>query len=74
MDVTFFVRRFVVALGISFAVLAAAELLKGHAASAALAYAGIWGAITAGVYTAALAYRLRRGAACNRAGVGTASK
>jgi hypothetical protein len=66
MGLAFFARRFAVALGVAFTGLLVAELMKGHGTRAALSFAAAWGALTATAYVAALAYRLRRNAACVR--------
>lgn len=64
MGAVFWVRRFLLALVVAFAVLFGAELAKGHPQMAALRFAGLWGLATGTIFTLASYVRYRRNPAC----------
>ncbi|MFC7300383.1 hypothetical protein [Cognatiluteimonas weifangensis] len=64
MGAAFWIKRFLVALAVAFAVLMVAEFAKGHSPMAALEYAGLWGLATGAIFTLASYIRYRRNPAC----------
>jgi hypothetical protein len=56
----FWILRFILVAAVAFAVLAIAELAKGHAMAQALVHAAVWAPITAGVWVAVAIHRSRR--------------
>ena len=60
----FWLRRFALALIIAGAALFAVQLLKGHAVSDAATFAGLWGAISATIFTVIGHVRYKRNPAC----------
>ncbi|MBI3148638.1 MAG: hypothetical protein HYZ17_09030 [Betaproteobacteria bacterium] len=64
MDSRYWLRRFVLALFGSGALLFLVELVKGHEPLEALRFAALWGAVFAGVFTLVGYLRFRRNPAC----------
>jgi len=64
MSTWFWLRRFALALIVADAVLFAMQLLKGHAVSDAATFAGLWGAISAAIFTLVGYVRYKRTPAC----------
>ena len=64
MGTHFWIKRFLVVLAGAFVVIAAAQLLKGHSVSYSAAQAGIWGVVSALVFTVARFFQARRGQHC----------
>lgn len=64
MPTRFWLRRFALALIVAGAALFAVQLLKGHAASDAATFAGVWGMISATIFTLVGYIRYRRNPAC----------
>jgi xanthine/uracil permease len=60
MGTAFWLKRFLMALGVAFVVLFGAELAKGHSQVAALRFALLWGLVTGTVFTVASYARYRR--------------
>lgn len=64
MGTAFWIKRFLVVLAGAFAVIGAAQLLRGHDLAYSLSQAAIWSVITATVFTVARLYQSRRGQHC----------
>ena len=64
MPLSFWIRRYVSVLVGAFVVIAAAQLLQGHAWQDALADAALWAAVSATVFTVARYLQARRGQHC----------
>jgi hypothetical protein len=64
MPLSFWIRRYVSVLVGAFVVIAAAQLLQGHAWQDALADAASWAAVSATVFTVARYLQARRGQHC----------
>jgi hypothetical protein len=64
MGTSFWIRRFLVVLAGAFAVIFAAQLLKGHAPAAAATMAAGWALLAASVFTASRIHQSRRGQHC----------
>lgn len=64
MGTAFWITRFVVSLGVAFGILFGVELLKGAAHPAALRFAGLWGFISAAIFTLTGYMRYRRNPTC----------
>jgi len=62
------IRGFLVVLAGAFVVIAGAQLLKGNTLEYALSEGLLWSAISAAIFTAARAYRLRKGQYCAACG------
>lgn len=60
----FWIRRFVIALVIAWAVLFAAHLLRGHALADSAWFAALWGAAAAVIFTVIGYVKYRRNPAC----------
>lgn len=64
MGAAFWIRRFFTVLIIAFAVICAAQLLKGRDLADAVTQAAIWSVFSAAVFTAARIVQSRRGQHC----------
>ena len=64
MGMAFWVRRFIVVFAAAFAVIAAAQLLQGHAAGHACREAFVWAAIATSVFLAARMHQSRKRRHC----------
>jgi hypothetical protein len=64
LSVGFWVKRFLVVLGLAFAVICTAQLLKGRGLEYSAAQAAIWSIISAIVFTVARFFQARRGQHC----------
>ena len=64
MGLAFWIRRTLTVFALVAAVLFVVRLLRGDAAAAAAEYGALWGALTAGVFTAARVVQSRRGQHC----------
>jgi sensor domain CHASE-containing protein len=64
MPLSFWIRRYVSVLVGAFVVIAAAQLLQGHAWQDSLADAALWAAVSATVFTVARYLQARRGQHC----------
>jgi hypothetical protein len=60
----FWIKRFLAATALVFAILMIVELLKGHALEPALAFSALWSLITSAVFTGARIYQSRKGRHC----------
>jgi hypothetical protein len=60
----FWIQRFLTVLGGVFVVICAVQLLKGHDLPYSATQAGIWGSISASVFTTARFFQARRGQHC----------
>ena len=65
MPLSLWIRRYVSVLVGAFVVIAAAQLLQGHARQDALADAALWAAVSATVFTVARYLQARRGQHCD---------
>ena len=64
MGAAFWIRRFVVVLAGSFAVICAAQLFKGHPLRYSTSQGAIWGITAASIFTLARFFQARRGQHC----------
>ena len=64
MGAKFWIQRFFTVLGGAFVIICAVQLLKGHDLSYSATQAGIWGFISASVFTAGRFFQARRGQHC----------
>lgn len=64
MSRAFWIRRFLTVFAGAFAVIAAAELLKGRGIEDAASHAALWAVAAAAVFTASRLYQSRRGQHC----------
>ena len=64
MGAAFWVKRFLLALAVTFVVLVVSELVKGHSQVRAFQFAGLWGLVTGAIFTLASYVRYRRNPAC----------
>lgn len=64
MTAGFWIKRFLVALVVAWAVLFVAHLLRGHAAPGAVAFAALWGTLAAALFTLLGYLKYRRHPAC----------
>lgn len=64
MGALFWIRRFVVVAVLAFALLSGVQWLKGHHLDQALWHGGLWGLITATVFTGVAYYRYRKNRQC----------
>lgn len=64
MGTGFWIKRFLVVLAGAFAVICAAQLLKGHDLAYSATQGVIWSAISATVFTVARFFQARRGRHC----------
>ena len=64
MGMTFWIRRFVVVLAITFAIIFCAELLKGHTLESSFAHAGSWAVIATSIFIGARYYQSGKGEHC----------
>lgn len=64
MSRAFWTRRFLTVFAGAFAVIAAAELLKGRGIEDAASHAALWAVAAAAVFTASRLYQSRRGQHC----------
>lgn len=60
----FWIKRFLLVLVAAFAVICAAQLLKGRALDYATTHAALWSVVTALVFTGARYFQARRGQHC----------
>ena len=64
MGTAFWIKRFLVVLAGAFAVIAIAQLLKGHSLAYSATQGGIWGAVSAFVFVVARFFQARREQHC----------
>ncbi len=64
MGVTFWTRRFIIVAIGAFAIICAAQMLKGHDVSYAAVQGGIWGIASATAFVAGRIIQSRRGQHC----------
>ena len=64
MGTTFWIKRFFTVLVGAFIIICGAQMLKGHDLSYSLTQGGIWGMLTAAVFTIARYFQSRRGQHC----------
>lgn len=64
MDTRFWIKRFLTVLIGAFAIIGAAQVLKGHDLRYSVTQAALWGAIAATVFTAARIHQSRKGQHC----------
>jgi hypothetical protein len=60
----FWIKRFLTVLALAFAVICAAQLLKGHGLEYSVTQATIWSLISSLVFTVARYFQARRGQHC----------
>ena len=63
MTFRFYLRRYLLAFLVASTIISVAQFLKGHAWELSVPDGLLWGAISAGVYVAVLAYKLRNACA-----------
>lgn len=64
MGIAFWIRRFVVVLAITFAIICCAQLLKGHTLEYSLVHAGSWAVIATSIFIAGRYYDSSKGRHC----------
>ncbi|MBB6093197.1 xanthine/uracil permease [Povalibacter uvarum] len=64
MGIGFWLKRLVLSFVVAFAILVAAQLLKGASSNAAISHGLLWGVLTAAVFTGSGYIRYRRNPAC----------
>ena len=60
----FWIRRFLIVLAFTFAIILGAQLLKGHTLEFSLAHAGSWAVIATSIFIAGRYYRASKGQHC----------
>ena len=64
MSLSYWIKLFLAATALVFAVLMAVELLKGHGLEAAISFSLLWSFLSAAIFTGTRYYRWRRGQQC----------
>ena len=64
MSTGFWIKRFLTVFALAFAVIGAAQLVKGHDVAYAATQAAIWSAVAAAIFTITRLFRARRGEHC----------
>ena len=64
MGTAFWIKRFLVVLAGAFVIICGAQLLKGHELAYAATQGGIWGLVSAGIFTAVRFRQARKGQHC----------
>ena len=64
MGTAFWIRRFLLVFVLALAIIAGAQMLKGHTFGYSVTQGLLWSAITSTIFTAARIYQSRRGEHC----------
>jgi hypothetical protein len=64
MGTAFWIRRFLVVLGVAFVIIAGSQLLRGRTTEDSVLHGLLWSVISAAIFTVVNIYRWRRGQQC----------